>query len=322
MSIPNTLFSRPSSSPLLGPGSSGTWEATLVANPAVIKDTIAGGWLMSYSGWSDALSLWATGYATAPNLTNGGTWAKGSNNPIRSPSGGSDGFITANGNICIKGSTYYNFYIHATSDFTTIPGAMCLDTATSLTGTWTKQNSGNPVMSGTPSSPDAVGVADPAVYLMADGVTFECIYQAQASGGAPRQYLRATSTDGITWTKQGLFAPTGPNLTSAQGEPSILRDGTLINMFHDEAVSDGNRRTIGRSFSRDSGVTWSWRTQALGPSVSDWDSIEVFDNWSVLIGGQIYLFHAGTNVYGSGSGGQGAGFQIGYAVADYYPGVY
>ena len=319
----NTEFVRPQSTALLTAGTG--WEADLVANPGVVQDTIAGGWLMSYSGFSNSTVKWSTGYATAPNLTSGGTWTKGSNNPIETPQVASS-FIAGNGNICIKGSTYYNFFVEASSDFVTVPGKMYLSTASSLSGTWTRQNSGNAVMSpGSAGSLDAVGIADPFVTLMADGVTFECIYQGQKTGGDLRQYLRATSTDGITWTKQGLFALGGPNLNSAQGEPVIIRDPnntSLVSMFHDEAVSNGNSRTIGRAYSKDNGANWSWRVQALGPTVSGWESSEVFDNSAVLYQGKIYLFHAGTDNNGNGTGGQGVDFQIGYAVADYYPGVF
>ena len=312
------------SNPVLLLGGAGTWNVGDCAAPDVAWDPVGLRWWMGYSGWNATAAnpgggsgIWSFGVAYSSDLL---TWTNEATNPKMTPLA-TDGYICCNGAVCTKTvagvTTYYHFFnrFSGPSGTAGIPPTMLLATSPNLTngGTWTRQNGGNPVLAGTPATYDAAGIIDPSVRLMADGVTFECVYCADP-GSSVRSVRRATSTDGITWTKDSTFNLPHPSYDAGGnfGEPSMFRTGAGIHLLFDWSSSNGVRST-GRAFSSDSGVSWSSHPPALSGSGAGWNSNQVFDASFVLANNKLYVIHAGAPIAGST---QGMGAQLGVATAD------
>lgn len=273
------------------------WEETDVANPDVFWDTPNSRWVMSYSGYSAFDNKWRLGLAYSTDLLH---WTKEAANPVFSPTE-SEGYLACNGSVVVKDGTYYHFYNNgeATGIFVaTSPDLL----------TWTRQNGGSAVITtGAEGAIDADLVADPMVRVMDDG-TFTCWYAAQHG---VRVYATATSTDGLTWEKQGELFPRATFAPSNPGEPSAcLFSGENYSVFCDGAVA-ADTRFINEAFTLDGGATWRWRGRVLEGSGDGWDSAQVFDSCVVQSGGVTYLFYAGATLPGAA---QNLNAQIGLAI--------
>lgn len=277
--------------PIIANGGGG-WKNSDVANPDVFRDTPNNRWVMNFSGYSG--TVWKTGLAYSTDLL---TWTEEAANPVFSPNG-SEGNIAANGSIVLKGSTYYLYYQAGLASGNQI----CCATSPDLL-TWTRQNSGNPVIA--VDATDLTATADPYARLMPDGITIE-VYYLTNSGGS-RRIRRATSTDGIAFTKvaTGTFLLTGVNDQTTFGEPYPIGDyGSSMQLLTDWAIGTGvqARRTLLWT-TADGGATWTCNGVFLAPNPNlSWQSAQIFDTCAVVSGGTMYLFYAGATVNGAAAG--------------------
>ncbi len=303
--LPTTLTRYPSN-PIIPLGAAGTWEDVDVANPDVKWDAATNQWVMNYSGYDGA--VWSTGIAYSTDLL---TWTKEPTNPKLSIAG-AEQTIAANGSIVKLGSTYYLYYQADKAGVTKIYGA----SSPNLTngGTWTRINSSNPIIN--TDAAETNFTSDPAVRLMPDGITIELFYNARAGAltGTPRAIWRATSIDGVNFTKTGMIFRSVGN--DAQfGEPWPLGDtGAAYDLFTDYSdpyIALNPRRIM--QF-RLAGGSWADLGIFLGPGVATWESVQTFDSCPVVSAGGLYVYYAGGPVAG---GTQNIGAQIGVAYVQY-----
>jgi hypothetical protein len=148
------------------------------------------------------------------------------------------------------------------------------------------------------------------VRVMDDG-TFKCWYSAEHASA--RCVATATSSDGLTWTKQGkiLDKPSGAPLNF--GEPSACKFSGANYSITNDTAEVSNIRSISEATTTDGGSTWTWRLHALkGSGGANWDSTQAFDSCVVTHDGVHYLFYAGAPIAGAT---EGMGAQIGVATA-------
>lgn len=225
--------------PVLTPGDPGAWDDAYRGQVAVLAEP--GLYRMWYSAGRSS-GAWQTGYATSADAVH---WNVFASNPVL-PSGpaGSWDEIEADGPTVIKdGALYKCWYYGCSADY-----AECsIGYATSPDGThWTKYP-GNPVLQATPASWDASGLAWPRV--IKNGATYEMWYHADGKLG------RATSPDGITWTKYaGNPVLAGGWGGGGVGVSSLLLDGATYRMWTHSGT--GASRGIGYFESTD-GIVWT-----------------------------------------------------------------
>jgi predicted GH43/DUF377 family glycosyl hydrolase len=292
------IFTKYVSNPVVTKGAAASWEDVDIANPDVFYDTPNSRWVMNYSGFDGA--QWHTGLAYSTDLL---TWTKEAANPVLSPV--SEGYIAGNGTIAYKAGTYYLYYQVAS------PNTRIMLATSSDLLTWTRI--GVAVDKGSTGQFDATAVADPMVRLLANG-SFEMYYCGVGAlpGLEARGIGRATSSDGVTWTKQGRVFPV-PSLadaTAVHGEPFVLGEGASHMITFDGATGSEARR-IFQAYTLDGGATWVYRKNALVAG-SGWESAQVFDSCLVLDNGTLYLFYAGATLPGAA---ENLNAQIGVATA-------
>jgi len=282
-------FTRYVSNPILAKGANGTWEDGDVANPDVKWDVLTNQWVMNYSGFDGA--QWHTGLAYSPDLLN---WTKEATNPVFSPNL-SEGYIAANGSIITIGSTYYLYYQSQESGQ---PAHIFCATSPDLLN-WTRANGGSPVIDvGAGGQWDDYQVFDPYARTWPDG-TVEIIY-AGDDGSGHRGIGRATSTNGIAFTKHGkLFGPDTGELDINLGTPVPVGNRNEYCIYHDSSLVNGYRYTS-RAWTEDAGATFTRERAVLTHGgVGQWDSAQVFDSSPVYYNGILYLFYAGGTIAGA-----------------------
>ena len=181
--------------PVLGPGSSGSWDVAAVMWPYVLRSSPGGGFKMWYTGWDGSKlpdGTWINyqiGYATAKNET---TWTKHPLNPVLSPgpSGSWDDARVFYGAVVYDSTAhlYYMFYTGDNKDTTgdnKDTGITKIGFATSSDGiSWTKFSK-NPVLSpGGTGSWDAKTLAGGGVVMVRD--TFRLWYTGVDANGVTR----------------------------------------------------------------------------------------------------------------------------------------
>lgn len=180
--------------PILSPGPGNTWDAYAVAGATVFKDE--NGYKMYYTGWSTLNSSGALhiGLATSSDGIN---WVKHPN-PVLYASGGAEYQIAPS--CIIKISDVYYLYYYGRN----LP-CLYIRLATSTDGiNWTRHPA-NPILVADKSW-EGSGVYYANVYEK--NGQYEMIYMNQAGIG----FVRATSPDGISWTKN----PANPFFTKNQ----------------------------------------------------------------------------------------------------------
>ena len=292
-------FERHGTTPIIPLGTTGTWDSVDITNPDVFWDAPNNRWVMNYSGWNG--TSWRTGLAYSTDLV---TWTKEASNPVWGPEDwnpAGDAYITANGSIVLKGSTYYLYF-----QYKTIPRIYCA-TSTDLLN-WTIANGGNPVIN--VDGTDTTLTADPFARLMGDGETIEIIYVGAKASASTRTIRRQTSTDGITFGNKTTFFEPQVATPNNHGEPCILRDGNNISCWYDCAITN-QVRFISQAVSNDNGATWTHRQGVYHP-VGGSDRVQVFDSCVVRHNGTAYMFYAGAPLPGAA---EGMGAQIFVATA-------
>jgi hypothetical protein len=190
----NVEFVTYAHNPVLALGTAGAWDdGTVNVGHVLYKDGL---FHLFYNGKRNTTPA-AIGYATS---TDGFNFIKSDSNPILKGSGaGLDAFAANTGAPLVDGDAWILYY-----SARSVPGvgpgpAIGRATALSPIGPWSKDAS--PVLTvGSPGEWDSGWVAPNSVIKTDDG--YVMYYTAGINFGVPPQLIgRATSPDGITWTK-------------------------------------------------------------------------------------------------------------------------
>src|SRR6266545_3823339 len=166
------------------------------------------------------------------------------------------------------GSTYVMWYSGTSED----GGKPAVFMATSSDGlTWTRGNSGAPVLQGTPAAFDGDGVYGPDVlYDPADpAAPYRMWYSGRSGVFGAIGY--ATSADGIAWVKSPGFGPplavldhgpAGSADSFSAADPTVMKDGSTWKMWY--SGDDSSKKRIAYATSVD-GSTWAKGGKVIAP---------------------------------------------------------
>lgn len=310
-------------------GATGSWDAAAVFSPKIIKEGNL--YKMWYTG-NDASNNNRIGYATSSDGIN---WVKypinncsgttGNGCVLNISSGKFDSNLAYSPDVVKEGNIYKMWYTGYNGvDYN-------IGYATSSDGiNWTKQNSGDPVLTkGAAGSWDDLFVGYPTV--LKDGTIYKMWYGGEQSAFNFRIGY-ATSTDGISWTKydDSNNAGCGFSETNDDGcliglgnsgyfdnsdleEPNILKINNTYYLSYFGRVTAGTAK-IGMMTSAN-GIDWTKAND--NNSVFDlgttWDVTNITAHSIINDGNQLKMYYSGWN---SNSG------RIGLATMDFDPGRY
>ncbi len=283
-----------SSDPVLTTGSSGSWDQSIVNDPTVLKDGAI--YKMWYSGSNGTASR--IGYATSAD---GLSWIKYGGNPVLAPSLPWEGSRIFGPTVISDTGIYKMWY--GGSDGT----AARIGYATSPDGiTWTKQ--GNPVLDvGTSGGWEDAYVSRPAVVKI--GNTYHLWYVG--NDGITDRIGHATSTDGITWSKDSANPVLDLGVPGAWDwidvyAPSVVAYGDKYLMWYSGATLPTAYQT-GFAVSTD-GINWSRQSGIIAEGgAGSFDSDSADYPAAILEGNQFKIWYSGLNSAGT--------YNIGYATA-------
>jgi len=231
-------------------------------------------------------SLCAIGYATS---IDGLTWTKYAGNPVLQPEPSGWDQTLGNPTVIKTGGIYGMWYAGNG------PGGIRIGYATSTDGvSWTKSPS-NPVLGPDPNSTwESYTISTPVVLW--DGTSYTMWYSG-ASGGLVYAMGRATSTDGVTWTRD----PANPLLS-----PQVPWEGdrihpleVLITASGYELYYYGNLQysQTGHAISPDGRF---WTRDPLNPILSpgspgSWDAASLGDVAVVNLGSERKMWYTATD---------------------------
>jgi predicted GH43/DUF377 family glycosyl hydrolase len=297
-----TLYVRQNSGNSLMAGGYTGFDVSGSGNPSVLKDGAT--YKMWYTG-TDAESSGRIGYATS---SDGITWTKqNSGNPVLAYGAGGkfDDAQAAYGSVLKDGATYRMWYAGDAGS-----GVWTIGYATSSDGiVWTRQNSGNAVLgAGSGGYFDALGVSYPQVIL--DSGTFRMWYGGKNASGT-WQVGYATSSDGISWTRQNssnaVLLVSGGKFDATHVLPGgVVKDGLTYRMVY--AGFDGTNWRNGYANSLD-GIVWVKQNSGnaiLGIGTGNFDNLFVHQGCLLLDSNTFKYWYGGQDV-----GGQ---YKIGYAL--------
>jgi len=209
-------------SPVLTP-SAGTWDASSIDGPMVIRDD-SGHYKMWYESWLTPTSPGYMGYATSPD---GIQWTKYSGNPVMGP--GTAAWEAGGPWSCFVMPVYpsggYRAWYSAT-DAAFIKGG--IGYATSADGSvWVKDTVNNPVLRDSLGQWDDTQVGAAQILHIAGSKYYMWYAAFPSSSFASRDIGLAISDDGgATWTKY----PGNPVLKHSPGEwdGSLIACGTVL----------------------------------------------------------------------------------------------
>ena len=170
--------------------------------------------------------------------------------------------------------------------------------------TWTRENGGAPVLSGTAGKFDASGVSNPCV--IQQGGVFRMWYTGRSASGVLRIGC-AESVDGIAWTKGNdgnAVVTNGPGGFDAAGASacSVVEDDGILRMWYAGLNSaTGGKLRIGFAQSSD-GIAW---TKFAGNPVittgaaGAFDSAQATSPCAVMDGSRYELWYTGVNASGT-----------------------
>jgi predicted GH43/DUF377 family glycosyl hydrolase len=177
-------------------------------------------------------------------------------------------------------------------------------------GVWTK-SSGNPVMNvGASGAWDSVQIYSPAVLF--DGSTYRMWYTGNKGTGA-YAIGYATSTDGLSWARQGSNAILNPGTAGSWDAgsiryPTVITDTGMYKMWYTGRDSNSVPR-MGYATSSN-GVTWTKYASnpVLAPgSAGSWDEKYMAEPTVIKVGSVYMLWYTGANNAGT--------YAIGYATS-------
>jgi predicted GH43/DUF377 family glycosyl hydrolase len=234
--------------PVMRPGEAGAWDDGALHAPNVVWHN--GQFHMFYSGTTADGQQAAVGYAISPN---GMTWTRSENNPlIVAPAGAIEPGV-----VLIEDDTWV-MYANTVQDGV-VGQTVERSTAPAPTGPWA--SSETVLTTGPADAWDAAFVIPTSVIPTADGY----VMYYSAGDGSPDGIAigRATSPDGITWTKDA-----GPVFTANPAgwdsghvwRGRVLRTADGWEMFYTGA--HGDVAEIGHATSPD-GITWTHEAAPL-----------------------------------------------------------
>jgi predicted GH43/DUF377 family glycosyl hydrolase len=263
--------------PMVSKGAAEGWDQSAVFSPAVLRE--GGAFKMWYTGVNGR--TYGIGHASSAD---GETWAKHAQNPLLRPGEPGDWDSAAVGYpaVLTSGSIYAMWYSGYDGRRWQIGFAISNDGVS-----WTKYP-GNPVLEvGTGDAWDRNGVAGCSVLLAGGQYT---LWYSGRDGNTWR-VGRATSFDGLTWTKHPApVIDVGPE---GEWDGRHVLAGCVLQgasgVFQQWYVGhDGSNKRIGFATSAD-GIEWSKHPAPIvdiGPPGA-WDSIAV-DNPAVVFDGSRY----------------------------------
>lgn len=229
-----------STSPVIDVGLPDSWEKH-TGNQFVLRDgDIYKMWYASMSG-SGGLDRSRIKYATSSGGLN---WEERAGWLLAGTGGSWDEGSLDRGLAVLKIGTLYHMWYAGTNTGTNWQ----IGYATSPDGiSWTKQNSGQPVISHTLDAPwEFNNISYPNV-IYNDGV-FEMWY-ATGAGDLPTRFVYATSTDGITWNKPADKNPvldlgsSGSWDSTWLSAPFVMKQGDYYRMYY--SGTNGSQWRIG-----------------------------------------------------------------------------
>lgn len=263
---------------VVSPGG-GPWDNGNVGEPTVLLFG-PGDYRMWYWGVRANGNNGRIGYATSAD---GITWAKDGSNPVLQNGGVWDNDHVTAPSVLYDTSgcgTCPEFKIYYTGD---LGGTLQIGLATSADGiNWTKDPA-NPVLPlGAPGAWDEVSVWSPSVIYDPGSTTYLMFYAGEDLAGTV-QIGRATSADGLVWTRDTVNSPVlrpGPGPSFDDGgvaQPSVVHDGVWLRTLY--TGFSGGVGQIGYARSVDLGVTWEKYRDGTGTPVpvlptggaGDWD---------------------------------------------------
>jgi predicted GH43/DUF377 family glycosyl hydrolase len=249
-----------------GAASSTTWDTDTDFDNGVTFQSILFG-----SVGLNTLKRNGAGSAATLNLPTSSFAVSPQNSAVISPdtSTAGDGDNVDGPSVIKVGSGYVMYYAGSPED----GGPRAIFQATSPNGiAWTRANSGNPVLSSTPSAFDENGVFGPEVIYDATDLIapYKMWFSGQGSTFGGIGY--ATSLDGIAWTKYTGGGPlpiavvdhgkAGSADSFAAADPSVIKDGTTWKLWY--TGDDSNKKRIAYATSAD-GITWSKGGKVIAP---------------------------------------------------------
>ncbi len=277
-----TIEWRPRPSPVLSPGSPGSWDSDDVLNPSVIKT--AGTYLNLYSGFDG--QTWRSGVATS---VDGIEWKKQTQTLQPDPATWEGSYIAANGTLIEHHGLAYYYQAGLPPRI-----ALARQNSGAHSAAWKKE--AQPVLAlGPYGSWDEWGVADPYVIDVAGRLYMFYLGMDRAH----RQRLGlATSPDGVTWTKLrsnpvlelGSFGTFDEN---GLGEPAVWTSNGFYWMLYTGRDQAENRR-LGLARSTD-GVHWEKRPEVFS-GTQPWSSKVLCDPTVLVERGEIQVWFGAGDV--------------------------
>jgi len=313
--------------PVIGYGTSGTWDEGIVYLPEVIfKDGL---YYLFYSGSANLMTTpFAIGYATS---IDGFNWTKNSSNPVFEADGtGFDAFMVAEGKIIIEDSLWILYY-NARAVGGPGPGpSIGRATSTSPDGPWDRMN--DPILTtGSSGEWDAAFISPNSILPVDSG------YIMYYSGGTgyplpPSDHAMvglAFSSDGITWTKYDdplttnpPYAESDPVLTLGSAgsydsglawECDVLKTTNGFEMFYtgDPDSWTGERISYATSIN---GINWiKYEQNPILTDMQNWATIDLVGPSAIIINNEYFVYYVGNTTLFNG--------QIGLATSPVVTGV-
>lgn len=291
-------FTKKSGNPVMTPGSSTSWDKETIGFGSVIYYNNK--YHMWYTGGStsDLLYRWRIGHATSDD---GITWIKDPNNPVlvEGPSGSWEEHFVHNPKVMVINNTFHMWYTGHKNKYS--KGNFKIGHATSTDGSnWTK-DSNNPVL-----TTGTAGTWENSWICIGDvldaGTKYHLWYSGADTLSGWVKIGHATSTDGLTWTKD----PANPVLV-AEGSgsweyqrvelPSVLFDGAVYHMWYSAGISQ-LRWKIGHATSANGFI---WTKDPLNPVLipgptGAWDSYSVAGMSVLSSGGKYKMWYFGSKL--------------------------
>jgi len=292
------VWTKYTDNPVMLPGSSTSWDKETIGFGSVIYyNNIYHMW---YTGGStsDYSYHWRIGHATSDD---GISWTKDNSNPVldKGTTGSWDDYFVHNPKVMVINNTFHMWYTGRKGKYGN--GNFQIGHATSPDGTtWTK-DANNPVL-----TMGAAGTWDNSWIniggVLYDDTKYHMWYSGCDTLSVGVKIGHATSTDGLTWTKD----PANPVLVSlVTGSwdyprvelPSVLFDGAVYHMWY----SGGSTQFMWKIGHATSANGVSWTKDPSNPVLSTgqasaWDSRSVAPMSVIEKSGKYMMWYFGSQL--------------------------